>query len=180
MPEQEKTKPGWFHFTSDYDHRWQDSLAVTAFKEGMKVHVKGEVIDAATAAKAGKAIPKPKDDDPGRVTTQSRVESRIFRNAGNPVKTNGVAEPASRKSGTVFRNMPEDAVADVVEAVPPDGGSVTGDGANLSEASGGEGDGNAVIDTDRTAGQGLSGEAAADPAKNTGTANLEGAADKQK
>ena len=170
MPDaQEKTKAGWFHFKVDYDHRWPDSLAVTAFKADTISYVKGEVIDAATAVKAGKATSKPADDDPRRVATQSTVESRIFRNAGNPVVTNGLPETQSRKSGTVFRNMPEDAP----EAVP-DAGTVTGEGT-LSQASGGEGDGNAPIDLDRTAGQGLSGPPAADPDKNAGTANLEGA-----
>ena len=168
----EKTGPGWFEFSDDYDHRWPEG-AVTAFKAGQKVHIKREVIDSASSAEAGKEIDKPADDDPARIATptnreSNRRRSRIF--AGNPVKVGGAVQAGGRRAGTRITGK-HAALAET--SSEPLGGTVTGE--RLSPASGG--DGEAPAD-DRTAGQGLSGDKANDPDSEP-TTNLEGASDKK-
>lgn len=130
-------KAGWFHFTSDYDHRWPQGAA-TAFKKGNKVFIKGDVIAAALEAGAGKEISKPKDDDPDKLPTPTskegsrrRSNARIF--AGNPVLTNGPQNASGRKAGIAITGK-NAALAE--GAGEPAGGEVTGE--NLSPASGGD------------------------------------------
>lgn len=52
----------WIRFTADYDHRWP-SRAVTAYKAGMVLYVKGDVAKA--AREKGKAEPARKPDEAG-------------------------------------------------------------------------------------------------------------------
>lgn len=82
----------WFEFTSDYDHRWP-SGAVTAFKDGMKVHVKEEVAKAAKEAGAGHKTEKPREGSPEHYTTPTREEGgRRRRGEVRHVKMGGAVK----------------------------------------------------------------------------------------
>ena len=80
---------GWVHFTKDYDHRWS-SGAVTAFKAGITVHVKDDVLKAATGAGAARKASKPKEGEEGHVTTPTAAEGkRLPRGEAYKVVTGG-------------------------------------------------------------------------------------------
>src|SRR4051794_39624500 len=105
---------GWVRFTGDYDHRWTGG-AVTAFKDGMVVHVKKAVEEEAVKLGVAESTTKPDGHDEGYRPTPTYMESNhapvhvrraprnvkrggaVLAKPGNPVTLPDASDPKARR-----------------------------------------------------------------------------------